>query len=359
MMSVILGYAQMALEKTDPGSELHGDLQEIFDAGVRSANITRQLLAFARKQIINPQALDLNEIVEGMLKMLRRLIGEDINLVWRPASDLWPVKIDPSQMDQILANLCVNARDAIPGVGKVTIETGMIAEGALHCAHHHGAIPGEYVFFSVSDDGSGMEKEILAKLFEPFFTTKEIGKGTGLGLATVYGIVKQNNGYIDVCSEPGKGTTFKIYLPRYTETTIVVVAEVKRKIQPGHGETILVAEDEVALLRLTSAILKNGGYNVLTASTPKQAIRLVEEQPGGIHLLIVDAIMPEMNGRDLANLLFSMSPQLKCLFMSGYPASVIADQNVLAPDVNFLQKPFSAEVLMNKVGEVLSSETIA
>ena len=215
MLSVILGYAELALGKVDPAQPLHADLEEILKAAERSADITRQLLAFARKQTIAPKVLDLNETVEGMLKMLRRLIGEDIDLAWLPGAGLWPVKMDPAQIDQILANLCVNARDAIADVGKVTIETGNAVFDEAYCADHAGFVPGEYVLLAVSDDGCGMDKETLDQIFEPFFTTKEVGKGTGLGLATVYGIVKQNNGFINVYSEPGKGTTFKIYLPRH------------------------------------------------------------------------------------------------------------------------------------------------
>lgn len=240
MLSVILGYAQMGLEKTDPGSSLHGDLAEILEAARRSAGITRQLLAFARKQTIIPQMIDLNEIVESMLKMLRRLIGEDIKLNWLPGPNLLPVMIDPSQIDQILANLCVNARDAIIGVGKITIETTLVTFDQEYCSAHALANPGDYVLLAVSDDGCGMEREIIDKIFEPFFTTKEFGHGTGLGLATVYGIVKQNSGIINVYSESGKGTTFKIYLPRHTEPAIAVEKESIGAILRGRGETVLV-----------------------------------------------------------------------------------------------------------------------
>jgi two-component system, cell cycle sensor histidine kinase and response regulator CckA len=355
MLSVILGYAQLALEKTDPADSRHTDLQEIHTAAIRSATITRQLLAFARKQTITPQVLDLNAIVEGMLNMLRRLIGEDITLTWQPGIDIYSIRMDPSQIDQILANLCVNARDAITGVGNITIETVMVTLDVSYCAYHAGAAPGEYVVLAVKDNGCGMERQILDKIFEPFFTTKDIGKGTGLGLATVYGIVKQNNGFITVYSEPGRGATFKIYLPRHIEEKIEETEQIKTNVQPGLGETILVVEDEAAILRVTGTILNNLGYNVLTANTPKQALSLAEEQTGQIHLLITDMIMPEMNGRDLADLLLSFHPKLKCLFMSGYPASVIVDQNVLAEGMNFLQKPFSKKELSDKVRNILLS----
>ena len=355
MLSVILGYTQLTLEKTDPADSRYKDLQEVHAAATRSATITRQLLAFARKQTIAPQVLDLNTTVEGMLSMLRRLIGEDINLIWKPGTSHLSIKMDPSQIDQILANLCVNARDAITGVGNVTIESAMVSLDVSYCMYHAGAAPGKYVLLAVGDDGCGIDKQILDKIFEPFFTTKDIGKGTGLGLATVYGIVKQNNGFITVYSEPNRGTTFKIYLPRYIEKKIEGVKEVETTVQPGHGEVILVVEDEIAILRLTSRILKGLGYNVLTAGTPKQALGLVKGRKGGIDLLITDVIMPEMNGRDLADLLLSLYPKLMCLFMSGYPASVIANQKVLAEDINFIQKPFSAKELGDKVGEILFS----
>jgi len=236
MLSVILSYAQMGLEKTEPGSSLHGYLQDILDAAQRSASITRQLLAFARKQTVVPQVLDLNDTVDSMLKMLRRLIGAHITLTFLPQSNLWPIKIDPAQIDQLLANLCINSRDAITGAGKITIETGTVTFDASYCAHHAGAVPGEYVLLTVSDDGCGMERALLDKIFEPFFTTKELGQGTGLGLATVYGIVKQNNGSINVYSEPGQGTTFRIYLPRHTINQAVTVnKESPAPMQLGQG----------------------------------------------------------------------------------------------------------------------------
>ncbi len=355
MLSVILSYAQMGLEKTDPGSTLHGYLQDILDAAERSANITRQLLAFARKQAVVPQVLDLNETLESMLKMLRRLIGEDIKLMWLPQPDLWPIKIDPSQIDQLLANLCVNSRDAIIGVGNITIETGMITFDATYCASHVGAVPGEYVLIAVSDNGCGMGKEILDKIFEPFFTTKELGQGTGLGLATVYGIVKQNNGFVYVYSEPGKGTTFKIYLPRHTLQIAKVEEEDVKTLQRGQGETVLVVEDEKSILKMTSIILTDLGYKVLAASSPTEAITLAHEHTQEIYLLLTDVIMPEMNGKDLAELLLISHPNLKCLFMSGYTANVIAIHGMLDEGINFIQKPFSIKDLSIKVREALVS----
>jgi len=355
MLSVILSYAEMGLGKTAPGSSVHGYFEDILDAAKRSTSITRQLLGFARKQAVVPQVLDLNETVESMLKMLRRLIGEDITLTWLPQANLWPVKIDPSQIDQLLANLCVNSRDAIIGVGKITIETGMVTFDATYCATHIGTVPGEYVQLAVSDNGCGMEKEILDNIFEPFFTTKELGQGTGLGLATVYGIVKQNNGSINVYSEPGKGTTFKIYLPRHT----VHIAEVEKEsigASPrGQGETVLVVEDETVILKMTCIMLSDLGYRVLSASSPAEAINLAREHTAGIHLLLTDVIMPEMNGKDLAEVLLISHPNLKCLFMSGYTANVIAGHGVLDEGINFIQKPFSVKDLSIKVRETLVS----
>ncbi len=354
MLSVILGYTAMALEKTDPTDSRYKDLQEVHTAATRSAAITRQLLAFARKQTVTRQILDLNKIFEGMLSMLRRLIGEDVNLIWKPGIGHLIIKMDPSQIEQILANLCVNARDAIIGVGNITIETTMVNLDAAYCAYQTGAVPGEYILLAVSDDGCGMERQVLDKLFEPFFTTKDIGKGTGLGLASVYGAVKQNDGFISVSSEPGNGTTFKIYLPRYVEEQNEI-AEESKIIQHGQGETILVVEDEKSILRLISTILNNLGYNVLTANSPKQALGLAEGQKDRIHLLITDVIMPEMNGRDLADLLISFYPKLKCLFMSGYTSNVITNQKVLAEGINFIQKPFSKKELADKVREIIAS----
>jgi len=356
MLGVILGHTEMALAQTDPAHPLHADLVEIHKAASRSADLTRQLLGFARKQTVAPKVLDLNMTVTGMLKMLRRLIGEDIHLNWLPFADLWPVKVDPSQIDQILANLCVNARDAISGVGKMTIETENRTLDEDYCALHAGFVPGNYVILAVSDDGCGMNKETLSHLFEPFFTTKGMGKGTGLGLATVYGIVKQNNGFINVYSEPDQGTTFKIYLPRHAGKTGQL--QTKGPAVPARRgrETILLAEDEPAILELTTMMLERQGYTVLAASTPGEAIRLAGEYAGEIHLLMTDVVMPEMNGRDLAKNLLSLYPHLRRLFMSGYTADVIAHHGVLDEGVYFIQKPFSIKGLAAKVREALDQK---
>ncbi|MBU1233265.1 MAG: PocR ligand-binding domain-containing protein [Proteobacteria bacterium] len=357
MLGVIIGHTEMALDQMNRNQPLFESLQEILQAALRSADLTRQLLAFARKQIVTPKVLDLNETVEAMLKMLRRLIGEDINIVWLPDSDLWLVKMDPSQIDQILANLCVNARDAIAEGGKVTIETQTVTFDEAYCADHSGVIPGDFVMLAVSDNGQGMDRETLDNIFEPFFTTKGIGEGTGLGLATVYGVVKQNNGFINVYSEPGHGSTFKIYLPRHAAK-----GEDTRKeglVTPdaqGHDETILLVEDDPSILRMTRLMLENLGYRVLAASTPSEAISLARKHAGETHLLLTDVVMPEMNGRDLAQELISLYPGLRSLFMSGYTGNVIAHHGVLGNGVNFIQKPFLKQALAAKVREVLDSK---
>lgn len=357
MLSVIIGYTELALEEVGLSDHLYDNLHEILKAGRRSADITRQLLAFARKQTIAPRVLDLNSTVEGMLKMIRRLIGEDIDLAWLPAGQhLWPVEIDPSQLDQILANLCVNARDAIHGVGRITIETGMVTFDKEYCNDHIGFIPGNFLLLAVSDDGCGMDKDTLDKLFEPFFTTKEIGKGTGLGLATVYGIVKQNSGFINVYSEPGKGTTFRIYLPRHKGESVTLLKEHKEKIQFGHGEVLLLVEDEPSILQLGQNMLQHLGYIVLTANTTREALKLAQAHASEIRLLITDVVMPEMNGRALSEQVIQINPDLKILFMSGYTANVIAHHGVLDQDVLFIQKPFSIKELAAKVHEALTME---
>ncbi|MFA5180888.1 MAG: PocR ligand-binding domain-containing protein [Syntrophales bacterium] len=356
LLGVILGHAEMALDQVDQAEPVHADLEEIRKAANRSADLTRQLLAFARQQVVSPKVLDLNDTVEGMLKLLRRLIGEDINLSWQPGASLWPIKIDPSQIDQILANICVNARDAISDVGKMIIETENSAFDDGYCADHVGFVPGEYVRLTLSDDGCGMNKETLSHLFEPFFTTKGVGKGTGLGLATVYGIVKQNNGFINVYSEPDQGTTFKIYLPRHVGKATQMQKEAPAEpVARGH-ETILLVEDERTLLDLSKIMLEKQGYRVLTAGTPGEAIRLAEEKAGEIQLLMTDVVMPGMNGRDLAKKMLSLYPNLKCLFASGYTANVIAHHGVLDEDVYFIQKPFSRIDLAAKIREVLDQK---
>ena len=356
MLTVILGYTEMALNKVDSTQPLHADLEEIFKAATRSADITRQLLAFARKQIITPVVLDLNHSVESMLKMLQRLIGEDIELVWPPEMGLCPVKMDPTQVDQILVNLCVNARDAIAGIGKVTVETENAVIDEAYCIQHAGSAAGEYALLTVSDDGCGMDQETIGQIFDPFFTSKGVGNGTGLGLSTVYGIVKQNKGMINVTSELGKGTTIKIYLPRNAGQAFDIQRKMTEEMPMSHGETVLVVEDEPALLRMDKMMLEKLGYRVLPAGTPGEAISLADEYANEIHLLFTGVVMPGLNGRDLAKQLQSHYPGMKTLFMSGYAVDVIAHRGVLDEGVNFMQKPFSMKNLADKVREVLKEK---
>jgi PAS domain S-box-containing protein len=353
MLGVIIGRAEMALEQDILTANLKEDLQEILKAGQRSADLTRQLLAFARKQSAIPKILDLNDTISGILKMLRRLIGEDIDLFWAPELDLWKVKIDPSQVDQILANLVVNARDSISGVGAITMRTENVVIDDSVRAETPEFISGEYVLLTISDSGEGMNQEVLENIFEPFFTTKEVGKGTGLGLSTVYGIVKQNDGFIYVASEQGKGTTFKIYLPRLQDETSQVPSKEVAGKRPTGTETILLVEDDEAILNLSKTILEKLGYTVLAARTPVNAMHLVEEHQGDLHLLITDVVMPEMNGRELAEQLSAIRPNLKCIYMSGYTADVIAHRGILEEGVNFIQKPFGSRELAAKVRQVL------
>jgi len=341
MLSVIIGHTEIAKRKLQSTASAQKDLEQILQAANRSRDITHQLLAFARKQVVKPRPLALNESVEGMLKMLHKLLGENIEIRWHPKGNLWPVKIDPSQLDQILANLCVNARDAIADTGRLTIETNMVALDQDVCDQYPGLSPGDYVVLKVIDDGRGMDEATLKKIFEPFFTTKEVGVGTGLGLATVYGIVKQSHGYIDVSSEPGKGTTFKIYLPRYEGPLVEAQVEKVKEVHKGRGETVLLVEDEKAVIEMATTMLEDLGYKVLAANTPTEALSFAETYHEEIHLLLTDVVMPEMNGRELTERLKTFHPELKCLYMSGYTADIIAHHGILDDGIHFVQKPFT------------------
>lgn len=354
MLSVIIGYAELAALKANPSRVLEDDeLREILKAARRATDITQQLLAFARQQTIAPKVIDLNETIERTLRMLRRLIGENIDLAWLPGSALWLVKMDTGQIDQILANLCVNARDAIADVGRIAIETQNIAFDERYCKDHEDLIPGEFVQLSVSDTGCGIAAEIQDKVFEPFFTTKGQGRGTGLGLATVYGIVKQNNGFINIYSEPGQGTTLRIYLPRHDGQPTATQRDISDEIPLGHKEVVLVVEDNASILRLAEKMLKGLRYQPLCAGTPDEALRLADQYAGQIHLLLTDVIMPEMNGRDLAQRLQAKRPQMKCIYMSGYTVDVIAHQGVLDKGMHFIQKPFSRKDMAIKIDDLL------
>jgi PAS domain S-box-containing protein len=353
-LSVIIGFAELAINEATPDSPLWANLDEILKAAHNAADITRQLLAFARKQSVVPKILNLNANVENMLNMLRRLIGEDIDLAWIPGTGLWPILIDPSQLNLILVNLCVNARDAVKGVGKITIETKNTSFDDSYCEDHTGFTPGDFARLAVSDDGCGMDKQILENIFEPFFTTKTADKGTGLGLSTVYGIVKQNNGFINVYSEPGRGTTISIYLPRH-EGKIAELPEIDTKdIPTGKGETIVLVEDDPSILRLAHKMLDLLGYNVLAANTPTEALRLAGEYTDTIHLLVTDVIMPEMDGRELSEKMVSLYPGIKHLFMSGYTADVTSHRGMLDNGVHLLQKPFSRKDLALAVRRALN-----
>jgi CheY-like chemotaxis protein len=300
--------------------------------------------------------LDLNNAVEKMLRILRRLIGEDIDLAWLPRLGLPPIKMDPAQIDQILANLCVNARDAIKGTGKVTIETGMAVFDAQYCADHIGFLPGEFVQLAISDDGCGIDKDNLQQIFEPFFTTKELGRGTGLGLSTVYGIVKQNQGFINVYSEKDSGTTIKLYFPPCSDEIVHSPEVAATTIDTANHETILLVEDEPTLLEMTCRMLQTLGYKVLTAQSPEAAIALADTHNTAIDLLLTDVIMPQMNGKQLADLVQSRYPSIKLLFMSGYTANVIAHRGVLDEGIHFIQKPFSRRDLAAKLREVIEAD---
>jgi len=355
MLGVIIGNADIALSQLGPQHPAREELDQVIKAAKRSASLVSQLLTFARKQAVAPQVLELNETVDRTMKMLGRLIGEDITLTFRPGQDLWYVHIDPAQVDQMLANLVVNARDAIAGVGRITIETANTEFDTNWCAQHTGHEPGSFVMLSVSDNGSGMNQEALSHLFEPFFTTKGVGKGTGLGLATVYGVVKQNRGFVTVRSAPNQGTSLALYLPRHAAVhdrggeDPPVVGEVE-----GGNETLLLVEDEPALLRLAQAMLTRFGYTVLAASTPSEAIRIAECH-ASIRLLVTDVVMPEMNGYDLASRISLFRPGLACLFVSGYTESAIRRDGVPNAVVHFLEKPFSGPDLASAVRRALGA----
>ncbi|WP_224982293.1 ATP-binding protein [Geomonas agri] len=351
MLGVIIGHAELALLRTDTSAEMHDRLNEILDAANRSADITRQLLAFSRQQHAEPKVLDLNETIARMLKMLHRLIGEDIDLSWSPGFNVSKIRIDPSQLDQVMANLCVNARDAIAGVGKIEIDTQNVTLDMHDQARMADLTPGDYVMLVVSDSGRGMTREVMDRIFEPFYTTKEFGRGTGLGLATVFGIVKQNSGNIEVASEPGHGATFRIYLPAVHEDAKESTRE--RERPAGGTESILLVEDEPAIMEIGTTILSQLGYTVYAAGSPEKAIAIAADRSKDIDLLLTDIIMPGMNGRDLSERLSQTRPELKCLFMSGYTADVIAERGKVDEDMCFLQKPFTMQTLAAKVREVL------
>ena len=356
LLTAILGNTQLLLRELPPGDSKRGDVEEIRKASERAASLTRQLLAYSRRQMLQPEVLDLNVVVAEMDKMLRRLIGEHIALATVLAPDLGRVRADPNQIEQVLVNLAVNARDAMAdgGGGKLTIETANVNLDEAFAQAHLGSQPGPYSMLAVTDTGTGMDATVRAHLFEPFFTTKDVGKGTGLGLATVYGIVKQSDGYISVYSEPGRGSSFKIYLPRLATPATTPPPAVKGGAGRG-TETILVVEDEPAVLSLSQRALEAQGYVVLAASDATTALRLVERHGGTIHQLLTDVVMPGMSGRELADQLAARRPGTRVLYMSGYPGDAVVQHGELPAGSAFLQKPFAPDGLARKVRDVLDA----
>jgi two-component system, cell cycle sensor histidine kinase and response regulator CckA len=352
LLGVIIGYSELLEERLGQNDPLRPKAEQIKKAGQRAASLTRQLLAFSRQQMFEPKVLDLNAVVADALNMLQRLIGEDIELVTVPAPELGRIKADQGQIEQIIMNLAVNARDAMPEGGKLTITT-VNAELDEVYARQHPVVPGSYVMLAVSDTGCGMDQETQAHIFEPFFTTKEKGKGTGLGLATVYGVVKQSGGYIWVYSEPGLGSTFKIYLPRI-EDTVTASDPGKGGQETARGwETVLLVEDEQSLRELAHELLEDDGYTVLEAANGADAIRVAEQHQGPIHLLMTDVVMPGIDGRKLAGRMTRSYPELKVLYMSGYTDDAIVHHGVLDPGIALLQKPFTRATLTRKLREAL------
>ncbi|OGK80055.1 MAG: hypothetical protein A2X52_11000 [Candidatus Rokubacteria bacterium GWC2_70_16] len=353
LLTVILGRSQLLLARSEVDERAHRDITLIEQTAMRAASLTKQLLAFSRKQVLEPRVLDLNGVLSGMVVMLRRLIGEDIDLAVRPGPDLGHVSADPGQLEQVIVNLVVNARDAMSQGGQLTLETANIELDARYARQHPGAQPGSYVMLAVSDTGVGMDAEIQARVFEPFFTTKEPGKGTGLGLSTVYGIVKQSDGYISLWSEPGRGTTFTIYLPR-VEAPVATEGQVVAT-PPQGTETILLVEDEDEVRALAREVLEQSGYTVLAASGPAEALGIVERHADPIHLILTDVVMPHMSGPQLVKDIAPLRPGIKVLYMSGYTADAIAQHGILDPGASLLQKPFLPHALARKAREVLDT----
>ncbi len=353
MLTVISGYAELALQRLKPADPLYNDIREILNAAVKSGELTRQLLAFSRKQIIAPRPLDLNEHLLGTEKMLRRIVGEDIVFKMALQEGVWPVFMDPAQLDQVVANLVVNARDAMPSGGSLLLETQNVVLDEEYCRTHPGSSQGEHVLLAVTDTGCGMDRETLERAFEPFYTTKGEGKGTGLGLATVYGIMKQNKGLVQLYSEPGQGTTVKLYLPLYRGQEQVGAREKVSMEEPRGSETVLLVEDEESLRKLARTMLQQLGYRVLEASGPGEALALCEKYEAEIHLLFTDVVMPLMNGNELSQRIRAVRPSVRALFMSGYTSNAISHHGVLAPGVALIQKPFNRQELARKVREVL------
>jgi len=356
LLTAIIGYSDLSLKQISVENPIRSNLEEIKKAAERAASLTRQLLAFSRRQILEPKVLDLNAVVKDMHQMLRRLIGEHIDLTTKPAPGLGRVKADPGQVEQIIMNLVVNARDAMPRGGKVTIETANVTLDEHSTLRHVSVKTGAYVMVAVSDTGNGMDEETQARIFEPFFTTKEQGQGTGLGLSTVYGIVKQSGGNIWVYSELGKGTVFKVYFPQVEAAVKTIEKPVSEIAAPRGSETILLVEDEDVVRRLAREILTQAGYKVLEACGGEEAMRLCQERWEPIDLLLTDVVMPETSGKEIAERLTELRPATHVLFMSGYTDEAIVHHGILDSNVQFIQKPFTALALAKKVREVLDSK---
>jgi PAS domain S-box-containing protein len=357
LLSVIIAYADVAMAEIPETDPLHDDIRNIREAGDRAAALTKQLLAFSRKQVLQPVVLELNGIVSGMAPLLQRLIGESIELRTALAPSLGRIKADPAQIEQVLLNLTANSRDAMPSGGKLTIGTANAELDETYTSQHVGVRPGRYVMLSVTDTGIGMDEETQNKVFEPFFTTKPAGKGTGLGMATVYGIVKQSGGNIWVYSEPGKGTAFKIYLPEVGMADTADPAAARRTLagKSGAGETVLLVEDEEQVRRIAERILAGDGYRVLAAADGEEAMDIANQAPGKIQLLLTDVVMPNMNGSELAGKIAERNPGVRVLYMSGYTDDVIVRHGMLKPDTQFIGKPFNSAALRRKVREVLDA----
>jgi PAS domain S-box-containing protein len=356
LLSVVLSYSDLLLRGLDPADPMRADLEQIARAGERAGELTHQLLAFSRRQVLQPKVVNPNDVIAGMIAMLRRLVGEDIDVVVTPTPDTGQVFVDPGQLEQVLLNLVVNARDAMPRGGTLTIEAVNVEIDPARAAEQFDISPGRYVMLSVTDTGTGMDSATQARIFEPFFTTKPKGKGTGLGLSTVFGIVAQSGGHIHVESEPGKGTAFRIYLPRTDESPAVTEEARESSPKPLGSETILVVDDDEQVRHVAVAILRRHGYNVLEAGTPGDALLICEQFEGHIHLLITDVVMPRMGGRQLWERLHPLRPDMKVLFVSGYADDALGDYGVLSSELVFLQKPLVVAQLLTKVRSVLDSE---